>query len=232
MNTLFTLANPKTAKGEGLGFLTAILHLAPFNLSGRQVCPRASEGCAAACLNTAGRGIMRNVQQARIQRTRRYFDNRRAFVADLARELERLERRADRAGFSLAVRLNGTSDIPWERKAPDLFRTFAHVPFYDYTKIPERDGLDNYHLTFSRSETNGRECMEEAARGRNVAAVFSREATDADIMRTARGFGFVRSHDMDAHDLRFLDPTPSMGVLRAKGKARRDLSGFVIVAAS
>lgn len=228
---LFTVGNPKTAKGEAFGFLTAILHFAPFNLSGRQVCPRASAGCAAACLNTAGRGAMARTQEARVRRTRRYFEDRPKFVADLSRELEKLERRADRLGLSLAVRLNGTSDIPWERKAPELFRSFSHLPFYDYTKVPGRFDLpENYSLTFSRSESNESECIAEAARGRNIAAVFAADATDADIARTGRRYGLVLSHDMDTHDLRFLDPTPSLGFLRAKGKGRRDLSGFVIQA--
>jgi hypothetical protein len=53
---LLTVGNPKTAKGKELGYAVAVLHLAPSTLSGHNVCPMASDGCIAACLNTAGRG--------------------------------------------------------------------------------------------------------------------------------------------------------------------------------
>lgn len=53
---LLTVGNPKTEKGEKLGYWTAVLHLAPARLSGHEVCPGATIGCRAACLNTAGRG--------------------------------------------------------------------------------------------------------------------------------------------------------------------------------
>jgi len=48
---VLTYGNTKTAKGEASGYLTGILHLAPGDLSGAQVCPKASAGCLAACLN-------------------------------------------------------------------------------------------------------------------------------------------------------------------------------------
>ena len=53
---LLSVGNPKTLKGMAQGYNTYILHLAPFTLSGRNTCPKATAGCAAACLNTAGRG--------------------------------------------------------------------------------------------------------------------------------------------------------------------------------
>ena len=49
--------------------MTFGLHLAPHTLSGYNVCPHASKGCAEACLNTAGRGRMNMVQDARIKKT-------------------------------------------------------------------------------------------------------------------------------------------------------------------
>ena len=50
----------KMAKGEAFGYKTAILHLAPFDLSGRNVCQKQPKdrGCIAPCLNTSGRGQM------------------------------------------------------------------------------------------------------------------------------------------------------------------------------
>ncbi len=73
---LLSTGNPKVLKGLKEGFNTYILHLAPASLSGFNTCPKATEGCKAACLNTAGRGGMfkkgentNNIQKARIRKT-------------------------------------------------------------------------------------------------------------------------------------------------------------------
>ena len=70
---LFTTGNPKLMKGTKKGYLSFVLHLAPANLSGKEVCPKRTAGCTAACLNTAGRGGIFKagestnvIQQARI----------------------------------------------------------------------------------------------------------------------------------------------------------------------
>ena len=74
---LLTTGNPKLMKGEKKGYLSFVLHLAPADLSGYNVCPMASDGCRAACLNTAGRGgifkpgtTTNAIQDARIRKTR------------------------------------------------------------------------------------------------------------------------------------------------------------------
>ena len=77
----------KTIKSEKVGVLTGILYMAPYNLSGKNVCPNASAGCAAACLNTAGRGAMNTVQAARLKKTNRFFEDRQQFLWDLAVEI-------------------------------------------------------------------------------------------------------------------------------------------------
>ena len=78
---LLTLSNTKILKGMDQGYITYGLHFAPSTLSGRNVCPNASPGCAEACLNTAGRGIMKMVQDARINKTNKFFKNK--FEGDL-----------------------------------------------------------------------------------------------------------------------------------------------------
>lgn len=55
-------ADAKTVKGNEYGYLTGILYLAPANLSGYEVCPKASDGCKAGCLFYAGFGAYNNVQ--------------------------------------------------------------------------------------------------------------------------------------------------------------------------
>jgi len=228
---LLTHDNAKTSKGESLGWLTAILYLAPSDLSGRNVCPMASAGCRArydeagnvigGCLFSAGRGRMVNVFAGRMNKTLYLFNDRPAFLAQLSGELDRLNVRA-RKGRKIAVRLNGTSDLPWHRWI-DLAR-WESLVFYDYTKVARRFADDlpaNYSVTFSRSESNEAEALAVLASGGNVAAVFAGE-----LPETWHGYPLVQG---DAHDLRFLDPRGGHVVgLTAKGDAKRDASGFVI----
>jgi hypothetical protein len=242
MAKLLTLGNPKTQKGLKHGYLTAVLHLAPYDASGiANVCPYASAGCIAACLNTAGRGgIFRKgestnaIQEARKRRTRELFADRKAFAVRLSSEIAALTRTAARMGVKLAVRLNGTSDLRWHKLAPALFSDFPEVQFYDYTKDTARmlDYLAgmlpaNYHLTFSLSEANAAQARELHERGAAVAVVtaLAPEATASRFTTTTRFRALV---DGDAHDLRFLDPKGALVLLTAKGRAKRDASGFVI----
>lgn len=232
--------NPKTKKGRARGYSSAILHFAPASLSGWNVCKWSSAGCRGACLNTAGHGgIMRRgettnaVQLARIARTTWFFTDRAAFMAQLFSEIETHVRRAIRNGLTPVVRLNGTSDLPWERitgpNGVSAFDAFPHIQFYDYTKSAERVLMfvgsmlpANYHLTFSRSEENGLDTVAVLAAGGNVAAVFSKALPSH--------WNGVRVVNGDQDDLRFLDPSGVVVGLKAKGKARRDTSGFVVLA--
>lgn len=240
LRNLLTLGNPKTAKGEGFGFLTAILHLAPFTLGGfGNICVFATRACVALCLNTAGRGGIipkgkrtNVIQRARKRKTREFFKFRALFLATLAREIRNHVKRAAKHGLRAAVRLNGTSDLNWESLAPSLFSEFPDVIWYDYTKNPRRmrDYLAggfpaNYSLTFSRSETNETESLEILRAGGNVAVVFSTKR-GASLPDSWNGFPVI---DGDISDLRFTDPRAVVVGLRAKGKARKDTtSGFVV----
>lgn len=248
---LLTVGNPKIQKGTAFGYLTAVLHLAPGNLSGYQVCPKATEGCLAACLNTAGRsgitagkgrlttteiasGTRTNaIQAARIRKTRAYFEDRPTFMAALAKDIAKLVTLATRHGLKPAIRLNGTSDIPWERvpvtaTIPNLMALFPTVQFYDYTKRANRTGLpSNYVLTFSLAEGNDADAAKALDNGMNVAAVF-RTVPEWFRFNNPVGMGRVeRVIDGDQHDLRFLDPKGVIVGLYAKGNAKRDTSGFV-----
>ncbi len=220
----------KTSKGAPRGWLTGILYLAPANESGYQTCPMASKGCAAACLFTAGRGAFSNVREARISKTHYFFQDRAGFLSDLAHDIAALVRKAKRDGMRPAVRLNGTSDIPWENVAPELFEAFPDVVFYDYTKRPGRSELPaNYSLTFSRSESNQAHVDAELGRGVNVAAVFD-VPKGAPLPKTWHGRPVI---DGDTTDLRFLDSPAADGGpvivgLRGKGAAKGDRSGFVL----
>ena len=230
---LLTTSNPKTTKGEKRGYHTAILHLLPSDLSGRNVCPHASPGCRKACLNEAGRGAMQSVKDSRKRKTDYFFKNRKLFMSQLTKEIEAHVRAADRKGLTPAVRLNGTSDLPFERIAAtddgrNIFQLFRDVQFYDYTKtlnralesVQSRTWDRNYHITFSRSECNDAEVATALEAGVNVAVVFD---------TLPRHYGTVPVVDGDLSDLRFLDPAGVVVGLKAKGPARRDDSGFVVL---
>lgn len=250
MKTLLTKGNPKTMKGEKKGYLTFVLHLAPANLSGYNVCPMATQGCTAACLNTAGRGgifkpgeTTNKIQEARKRRTRLFFEDRQAFMRALYRDITRAIKYATKRDLIPVFRLNGTSDIRWETvrepsSGKNIMELFPHIQFYDYTKIKNRRGLPaNYHLTFSLAESNEEDAVDAMRAGMNVAAVFRNQDTVARVVRD--GFLGANAVDGDESDLRFLDKSPNarrywqgnqLGVivaLYAKGKAKKDASGFV-----
>ena len=237
---LFTVgdSNPKTGKSAKLGYLTFVLHFAPWDVSGYQACPvsTASE-CHGPCLNLAGRGgIFKKgessnvIQAARIRKTRAFFENRAEFMAALYKEIQAGIRYAQKLGLVPVFRLNGTSDIPWEKirfsiEGQDyrcVMAAFPDVQFYDYTKIPGRVTPPNYSLTFSRSAQNELNVIKSMARGDNVAVVFDHSRP---LPVKFLGRPVI---DGDDHDLRFLDVPGAIVGLKAKGPARRDVSGFVV----
>jgi hypothetical protein len=221
-------ANTKTVKGQKSGILTGILYLAPSIESGINVCPNSSDGCAKACLYTAGRGRFQQVKDARIKKTKALFENKSAFIATLEKEIGLAVKRAAKKGFDLAIRLNGTSDLAIETWG--LMQKFPKVQFYDYTKGPQRmgrylDGLmpKNYHLTFSLSETNKEKALGILHKGGNVAIVFNTQDPNA-FPKTYWGFKVING---DTDDLRFLDPVNVIVALKMKGRALWDKVGFV-----
>jgi len=228
---LLGVHNAKTIKGESLGVLTAIMYLAPHELSGWNVCAASSADCRRDCLFTSGRGAMQRTKDARIARTRRFFQERDLFMAQLVNEIEGLRIVAKRHAMRLAVRLNGTSDIVWERipcavtaaRATSIINELPLVQFYDYTKhTPAKRAAHlpaNYALTFSAQHETHTTALEALASGWNVAAVVMPE-THAALMALGDK-ARVRFHDASAHDVRFLDPAYSVGLLLPKGSLRK-----------
>ena len=231
MFKLLSTANPKIQKGTKLGYLSFILHLAPADLSGHNTCPKATAGCKAACLNTAGRGGMFRkgettnvIQKARVRKTQLFFADRAAFMAELFTDIKRAVRYAERQGLTPVFRLNGTSDLAWEKYEVvgglNIFECFPDVQFYDYTKIIGRKvaAYKNYHLTFSAADGNDADVARAVAQGMNVTVVFDR------VPETYMGRAVF---DADETDLRFLDPKGVVLGLKAKGRAKKDTTGFV-----
>ena len=228
MFKLLSTANPKIQKGTKMGYLSFILHLAPADLSGRETCPKRTAGCTAACLNTAGRGGMfkrgettNMIQKARIRKTQYFFNERDAFMFDLFKDIQKAIKFAERQGLTPVFRLNGTSDLSWEKYTVgttdmNLFQLFPTVQFYDYTKVLGRKVAQykNYHLTFSKADGNDSDVAEALFQGMSVVAVY--DAIPAGVPSA------------DETDLRFLDPKGVMLGLKAKGRAKKDYTGFVI----
>lgn len=227
--------NAKTIKGQQYGYLTGILYLAPYELSGYQVCAMAHIAqCHEGCLNTAGKGTFNSVQAARIRKTKLFFEDRAAFFAELIPSIRLLIRKARKLGLIPVCRLNGTSDIRWESVAfewdgvwyENVFEFFPDLQFYDYTKIANRnvDHIPNYDLTFSYSGVPAfqRYTKQAIDQGYRIAVVFRhRDAIPAEFLGTT-------CVDGDDSDLRHEDPPGVVVALYAKGKAVRDTSGFVV----
>jgi len=221
MFKLLSTANPKIQKGTKLGYLSFILHLAPATLSGKETCPKRTAGCTAACLNTAGRGGMfkkgentNMIQKARIRKTHMYFEQRDEFMAALEADINKAIKFAAKQGLTPVFRLNGTSDLSVEKWG--IIEKFPTVQFYDYTKVLGRKvaHLPNYHLTFSKADGNDADVAEALKQGMSVVAVYDEIPEGVP--------------SADETDLRFLDPKGIMLGLKAKGRAKKDYSGFVI----
>jgi hypothetical protein len=228
MFKLLSTANPKIQKGTKMGYLSFILHLAPADLSGKNTCPKATAGCKSACLNTAGRGGMFKkgentnvIQKARIRKTVQFFFDREQFMKDLYQDIVKAKKFAEKQGLIPVFRLNGTSDLSWEKYTVgttdmNIFQLFPTVQFYDYTKVLGRkvSQYPNYHLTFSKADGNDADVAKALMQGMSVVAVY--DEIPAGVPSA------------DETDLRFLDPKGVMLGLKAKGRAKKDYSGFVI----
>lgn len=228
---LLSAGNPKILKGQRHGYMTFILHLAPSDVSGYNTCAKASAGCKAACLNLAGRGGMfaagqstNVVQRARIRKTRMFFENRAEFMAMLVDDIERAIVYAQKRGYTPVFRLNGTSDLAWEKypvqargqEYANVFLAFPGIQFYDYTAIPRRrvSNLPNYHLTFSAKENNQQDVAWAIKAGMNVALVFDLPKSQP-MPDTYAG---LMVFNADESDLRFLDPRGVICGLYIKGR--------------
>ena len=228
--------NAKTVKGEKYGVKTAILYLMPADGAGPNLCPMARLAlCINPCLFVAGRGAMNSVMLSRLRKTLFFNQYREAFMAQLAKEIALLEKRAKRDGFKLVVRPNGTSDIRWEtipvNGASSIMALFPRVQFYDYTKIPNRRNIPaNYDLTFSYSGAPAYAPYVNRAieTGQRIAVVFRNRAIVESMLANGESFMGLPIVDGDDSDIRHLDPKGAIVALYAKGKAKRDTSGFVV----
>ena len=228
--------NAKTIKGEKYNIKTAILYLMPAMGSGVNLCANAVlAGCVKACLFTAGRGAMSNVMLSRLRKTLYFNQYREQFMHQLQNELIRQRAKAKRNGYKLIVRLNGTSDIRWENISvsgyANIMQALPDVQFYDYTKLANRRNIPaNYDLTFSYSGVEAYQpfVQKAVANGERIAVVFRNRSIVEAMLANGDTFLGLPIVDGDDTDIRLLDAKGVIVALYAKGKARKDQSGFVV----
>jgi hypothetical protein len=232
-------ASAKTRKGEAMAYLTGICYLSPASESGfLNICFWA-KNCRALCLNTSGRGAFSSVQKARrIKTARLAFYGVQTFLLNAVLDVRKIAKQAERKGFKVAIRLDGTSDLglvnhPIQSLGNQtIAQLFPAVEFYEYTKSFQRmasflkvEMPNNVHFTFSLDgETNRKSAEILLAKGGNVAACFQGSPPET--------FMGVRVLDGDKSDLRFLDAISHLSTgyivgLKAKGKAKTLRNGFV-----
>lgn len=222
---------------------TFVLYLAPANLSGHNVCAKATKECITGCLNTSGRAKMptsyKAIMNARINKTKFFYDKREEFNNVLFNEVNLANNRTIRKGKDFAVRLNGTSDlnpILFKKDGKNILESFPNVQFYDYTKILNRIEVakkhPNYDLTFSFTGHNWNDCLIALQNNVRVAVIFDIKAGQP-LPETFNGFTVI---DGDKYDYRPLDSKNVIVGLRWKNiadkQANTDIrnSAFVVKA--
>ena len=233
----FSTDSAKAIKADKFGHLNGINYAAQSDIAGvGNMCSDSTPGCRGLCLGEhAGRaaiskpGEVSPVMQSRIRKTRFFMSDPQAYLNEACHHIERLERRAEVLDKLLCVRMNGSTDTPYERlkiqarNRTSIYEVFKHIQFVEYTKRYERLGNvpDNVHLTFSRSELNELHCREALARNFNVAVIFA-----GTFPTHYLGYPVI---DGRLHDLRHLDPKPVIVGLEPLGQpAKNDTTGMVV----
>ena len=228
---LLSSSIPKIDKSNKIQdkYFSRIMYLEPSNLADckRTVCPYAKIAmCEEGCLNTACMcRVYPSIQKARIRKTLLFLNEYETFMSQLVEDINKFIKECAKLNKLPCLRLNGTSDIQWEHQeyiGKTVFEMFPQIQFYDYTKIHTRkvEGIPNYHLTWSYSEANDKYSKLFDKVPNNKAVVFRNLLPSM--------FKDVKVIDGDEHDMRFLDEPNVVVGLKAKGKAKKDSSGFVI----
>ena len=189
MKQMKLLSNPmvnyKAKKNLKLKVYSWYLSLAPSDISGYNVCPMANKvtqgedhklksACSSVCVAHNGNGRYPNVINARIRKTKLFFEDRNTFMSLLIDDITKAIKESEKAGYIPTFRLNAYSDILWENirvNGKNIFEMFPDITFYDYTKIANRKTPSNYHLTVSYFG-NDIEYKKAIKNGSNVAMVF------------------------------------------------------------
>ena len=225
-------ASAKTVKGQKAQVWTGIQYLLPAGWDGTfNLCPFATQECAAACLGTESGHLGMNggtARAAQVWRTALYLGNRALWETLMGVDLAKLGKAAAKRGMHAAARLDGSSDtgagqLSIEGGGPyrEIREAFsAHgIMGYDYTKTvararrhdPSREENYSLALSFTGAPANAAACREYLARGGRVAVVF-----DGPIPVGAEFLG-AEIVNGDDHDAIWLQPPGSVLGLTPKG---------------
>ena len=215
-------SSTKIEKGKKLNIATAILYLQPADLVATETLCAGADlfGCKEGCLISSGQLGMLQGKNASTKRTVLYLLEQERFMRVLGAEIEM---HSANHGDTLAVRLNGTSDIDFS----SFIQSKPHIQFYDYTKIYYRmksNKLPNYDLTFSGS-ANGDKVLKITARAirngfRTVLAMNTAESKGE--YKVPSKLDLIPLVNMDETDVRFKDASDAVGVLKRKGSNKAE----------
>jgi len=235
----------KIKLGEGVKVLGAVMYLAPHKGAGPTVCPYATPGCSSQCITTTGRMVYNTHRRARVAKTLLFRSFRADFMAQLRGEVSFHVVKAAAQGMTPTIRLNGTSDLAfwrWEQEWRDP--AVQGLRMVEYTKRPATSQMlaaidRGWSFTFSWSESAAAlaRSLTWAQHGVNTAVVVagslgSKRSVDKAVAAALVQRGSLMGRgtlDGDKHDARFLDPQiGGWVVLKAKGDAHNDRTGFVV----
>ena len=154
--------------------------------------------CIKTCLAFKGLAkVYPSVIKSRKAKSEYFVNDTDTFIKQLIREIKNQEKRALKKNKKAVVRLNGFTDIDYEKYG--IFKLFPNVQFYDYSADYERvlnNNNPNLHYTFSYKGNNLKECIELLKNDVSIAVI--------DIPENQFFNDYDVEHiDGDKHDFRF-----------------------------
>lgn len=219
-------------------YINVINYMAPAKTVGRDICPDKTDDCAKSCLGwfSGFIGIVKTekrldgMNQARaylVRKTVLFFRDREAFMLKLRKDLTRLDKRAQKLGKQLAVRLDGSSGLlKYWYVNQKLQHEFPSIKFYEYTKNLKLavEGIEGVDLTFSHKPDKPEETEIALNNNVRVAVAFLGNKEEVKKLTEWRGKKVVNG---DSSDYRFLDPKGVIIGLSLKQTIKSDMEeGF------
>ena len=154
--------------------------------------------CIKTCLAFKGLAkVYPSVIKSRKAKSEYFVNDTDTFIKQLIREIKNQEKRALKKNKKAVVRLNGFTDIDYDKYG--IFKLFPNVQFYDYSADYERvlnNNNPNLHYTFSYKGNNLKECIELLKNDVSIAVI--------DISENQFFNDYEVEHiDGDKHDFRF-----------------------------
>ena len=154
--------------------------------------------CIKTCLAFKGLAkVYPSVIKRRKAKSEYFVNDTDNFIKQLIREIKNQEKRALKKNKKAVVRLNGFTDIDYDKYG--IFKLFPNVQFYDYSADYERvlnNNNPNLHYTFSYKGNNLKECIELLKNDVSIAVI--------DISENQFFNDYEVEHiDGDKHDFRF-----------------------------